>query len=267
MKLVGRRLRAREIYSRHKKWRALMLERQELRALIDDAPLVKLEEPYQKGFVRYYELSAKAKERDDYEALNQALGYVRNVQCCRRGDFLVKKKKSKGLRPRGHELTQMSLRHLLMFDIPEELLLYFVFYTGRPVESYQEVRELYREGGRHHLWFRHAVLCERVIKPHMITHQKAVLSDVESRLDFINKVMDRDHVCERLSRYSWNSWARLCDRVYDKSIELDDRQRIAESLQEHYETQQREKGAGQLAPFSFLPISELLQTYRWRLVI
>lgn len=90
---MKRRKRASSIKAKHKYWLSLLRESQDIRRILCEAPLIELDQPYQRGLVRYYRLTDEAMLRHDVKSLQEALYYVQHVQCCRRGDFFVKKRR------------------------------------------------------------------------------------------------------------------------------------------------------------------------------
>ncbi len=75
-KTQARRDKARQTKKADRALMQLYGERNELWQMIRDAPLKKLEHPYQRGWVRYFTLTEEATRRKDVDRFQVLLKYV-----------------------------------------------------------------------------------------------------------------------------------------------------------------------------------------------
>jgi len=201
-----------------KEMRQLAKEYSHLQSLVRNAPTVPLENPYQRGWVRYFKLDTQLHNRMDYPEIEKVLKAVNRIQYCRKGTFLRQKKKGKGMRLREHHLRIPNICDLETYKIPEDLLGYLVLPSGRSLGSYDEFRRMRMEGYRLALRFCFAELCHSVTEPYMITHRRVVLPEIESRLKRLEAKMERERIMEKLYRSQWRGrfrgWGRELRRCH-----------------------------------------------------
>ncbi len=225
-KMMKRRTRRAFKTKQWREWRALIEELDRLRSVVWNAPIVPLEQPYQRGWVRYFKLDAELSNRMDYPQIAIVLKALNRVQYCRLGTFLRRKRKGKGMRVREHHLRIPSTRDLETYKLPEELLRYLVLPSGRSLNSYDECRQMRIDGYRLALRFCFAEFCESVTEPYMITHQKVVLPEVASRLQLLENMFERERLWERLFPCRW--YERYLER--DRTLRLCHEWEIQEEL-------------------------------------
>ena len=192
-----RREKGRRLAERDRWLLSLDQERRELWNQLWERPLRELEEPYQKGWERFFVLSAQAKRRQDAENLEKALSYVRNYQRCAVNPFRITHWRSRKTRPWEHRLSGMNARTFLSEKIPDEVAKHFRLRLREPVTR-ERVRELIRSGWGGRLWFRYPAFAESVVQPYWITHARIALPEVESRLSEIEGILLTDGNLHRL---------------------------------------------------------------------
>ena len=184
-----------------KRLRALMRERVRLQAVLWEAPLVELEQPFQRGWLREFRLTDRAKRRENADQLCRLLKVVNHRQYCRRGDFTTWCGEKKRRRPAEHGLRRPHLWQLLREGVDPKLFKYFRHIGSGAVVSRAHLQ--YWIGRR---WNgRLEVVCpeyfSRIIKPWIITHQKVDLPEARARLAEIDACLEAEN--------GWERWLRL----------------------------------------------------------
>ena len=219
----GRRDRGRAKEKSDKALILLMEERGRLLRAKWNAPYVELEEPFQRGWVRFFVLNAKAKHKKDAKSLEELLGYFNSKQHSRRRDFRVRQGRSKKWIPMEQKLPRLHVHEILRRNIPERLFRYLLNFKFEPLRDRNNAEKLRRAGYPWKFGIYDPSLFELVIEPYLVTHQKIVMPEVESRLSEIERTLDRSA--------GWQRYARLKGhrrwRLYDYQIRLDE-QRIRE---------------------------------------
>jgi len=210
----------------------LSRERNELWRMKRDAPLIKLDQPYQRGWVRYFTLTEEAMRRKDSHRFRALLEYVQNIQYSHNCQFMIKRFwKSKRVRPRKHRLKILNVYLALKFKMPENLLAYLVTQKRRPISTRERLRELLLSGYNGQIKVRHPHYFVRVVEPFMITHQRVALPEVERRLAEVEFILDQPQHRGRLKTlqcsrsYAWKQVDeerenRRSDRASMKDLEL-----------------------------------------------
>ena len=209
-------------------------ERRELWNQLWRAPLEKLEEPYQKGWERYFVLSKQAERRRDAAELAEALELVRNYQRCAVNPFLIKRSVGKKKVPWEHNLSGIRARRFLSLKVSLSLMHYFRIRLREPLTA-QRLRELVnsRWGGK--LWFRYPEYAVSLVQPYWITHVRVALPEVESRLHEIEGILNRDgnsFRLERLKDIGVRKWMRYDERGQDLKEEERVRREVQQALAE-----------------------------------
>jgi len=249
---MKRRIKCRAKKTQHKKWKAVVREQWRLRQVCRMEPMVEIDKPYPKGIDRYFKLSDKLKNHLHYSKICDALDYVNVVQYCRRGDFL--QKSNKRWYKRKHEVDEISLTEICRLKIPEELLFCFVNHKGKPLSGYAEVWQLRVDQYSRKLKYRYSDFCEQVVVPHMITHKRVLLPEIEAELDRLDRYNERHQIWQKLARRNWR-WFDY-ERKRKKFRWLDD-QLVQEALLDHDFNQsgnqqtieENQKGMEQSMPF------------------
>ena len=188
----ARRDKARQKKQADKALIQLSKERRELWQMERDAPMVKSDEPFQRGWVRYFALTKEVTQRKDVEHFQKLLKYVQCIQHSRHPQFLVKKHwKSRRLTPSRHNLVSFGVSTLIWLKVPEELLPYLMTEQRRPISTRARLKELSGSYYRGKIKVRHPQYFERVVKPYIVTHRRVALPDVERRLAEIAFILDQ----------------------------------------------------------------------------
>jgi hypothetical protein len=153
------------IEQEEKQIRAIRRELRKLQRRINNPPSVRLEQPIQRGWVRRYVLTEKARYRPDHETLKAILGDIGTEKQCSRPDFLKRRGRSRKLFEIDQPLKEIgtwewsSRSH----PRPEEWKKYF----------YRQSRYLYRQ--LVWLWiFSDPQLFELKVEPFWLTHLKLI---------------------------------------------------------------------------------------------
>ena len=100
-------------------------EGRELWSQLREAPLQKLDEPYQKGWERFFALSEEERRRKDADELALALAYICSYQRSAVNPFVIYRFKSRRWIPWEHNLSGLAPRTMLSRKVPERLFKYF----------------------------------------------------------------------------------------------------------------------------------------------
>ena len=245
-----RREKKRRISDRDRWLMSLDEERRELWSQLQQAPLKELEEPYQKGWERYYVLSEQAKRRKDGEELEMALSFVRTYQRCGVNPFMRYRYQSKRMVAWEHNLAGIRPRQILSSKIPESLLKYFRLRLREPLTT-ERLRELIRSGWQGRFWFRYPEYAISVVRPYLITHSRVALPDVESRLTEIERYLQMGENAFRLDRLKdigVNRWNRVDQELKNRKNNSSARKEMLEAMQEFNESNWNQRRR----PFVFL---------------
>ncbi len=216
--------RAAYLKQREKHMRALEREHKKLYRSTCDLPLTPIEAPYQQGWYRTFELRPEIYHREDIGDLERILSHINVIQRSRRRDFKTRSSKcGKVWTVQGIRLKPISRFHWSKLNYPEEYRKYF------SISYYECGGNWYPQYQFRHLW-----MVDLVVHPHMVTHQKVVQPEVESRRDRLDELFEQNHLFERLSRLHGKpaSWRGLnTDR--QKLAERIDQREIREHLRGH----------------------------------
>lgn len=207
---VERRLCRRRKNEEEKELRGLMREFNRLSRVVWETPLVKLERPYQRGWQRYFRLTDRAKRRKNAAQLEALLDFVDNRQFCRKNRFRKWNRRRKQFVTPEHRLRKLTVCQVFWNKVPDHLLKYFRG-PGRLAVNRNELREWRSCGWNGRLAVNHPHYFESVIEPWIITHQRADLPEVKSRLDEIEAFFDANDGWQRYDRlrgYRVSNWRR-----------------------------------------------------------
>lgn len=232
---------------------ALERESRELHTLLREAPLVKLEKPYQRGWERYFILTEEATRRKDAGRLQELLKHVQNHQFSKNALFSSPvAKKSKRRTFHKHKLKSFTALELIKAQIPEEFLQYFSVQKRRPVTR-EHLLVLLRSGFGGRITLRYPQYFRRKMEPYMITHRKVALPEVESRLHEIEETIYSPEIHGRLRRmHGCRSWC------YDYSPQKENRLKNLhkQEIKEEIHNFNQKKG-GFLPPYFILRRQEV----------
>lgn len=173
----------------------LRLEREskQLQHALNDAPMLPLDEPYQRGWIKFYALREDVRLRHDVELYREVLAKINQRIWARSRDFIGPDKKPLDLRP--GIILMHEWQRLNWTPTQRRLFAYGPWKVETGFEATPH-RHFYRRSG-HLVGF--SILnpwwMEEMIEPWMITHRKANLPEVEQRLSEINSYLT--HTCGR----------------------------------------------------------------------
>ena len=173
-----------------------------------NAPIVPLEKPYQRGWIRYFKLTDEALKREDAKILKEVLDRINVVQYSNTRDFSKTRKTRKNPYGPEHQLRVFNYTCLIFARLRLELKLYFL------------MRFLYRlnRKGRfsknRYFVFRMPHLFESVVEKNMVTHQRVVLPEVEARISEIDRYLSEKKAWGRIDnlrgvRRTGGYWGRV----------------------------------------------------------
>ncbi|MGJ8675899.1 MAG: hypothetical protein ACSHX0_00085 [Akkermansiaceae bacterium] len=218
-KTQARRDKARQRQQADRALINLSKERYRLDKMIREAPLVELEEPYQRGWIRYFILTDEALRRKDAERFQALLEYLQNIQHAKHRHFMIQNhQKSRRLRPIKHRLGFLSVSMTIRLKIPDELLSYLVTHKRRPIYTRARLNELMLSRYSGQIKVRHPHYFEPKVEPYMITHSRVALPEVESRLAEVEAILYQPQNSGRLTNLQCSrvpSWKYLSGRRHD----------------------------------------------------
>lgn len=168
--------------------RDLVREIGHLNQLERNLPLMKLEEPYQRGWRRLFFLTEPSLMRPDKEALELILPHINNEVVSIRPDFRRKNGKSRKMVEMKQGLRCISLLEWNRKKLPEEWKKYFRFNNKSHWMSCW------------HYEFTRPWIYELRIIPNWMTHVKMIDPNIRSRIDEIENYMTTHQL---RNRYSW----------------------------------------------------------------
>lgn len=232
----------------------IMKERSRLLRAKWNAPLVELEEPFQRGWVRFFVLSTRAKHRRDSKKLETLLKFLNYKQFSRRLDFCVRQGKSKKWIPMRQSLPRFHVHEILRRGIPDDLLRYLTNFRYESLGDRKNAEKLRRLGYPWKFGVGDSTLFELVIEPHWITHQRVVMPEVETRLSEIEAHLYATCGWERYRRLKGHrNW-----RYYDYGLRLDEKrmQQIDREWREFLtiDATAQNEGTVHTVPFSLITI-------------
>lgn len=247
---------------REKRIREAVKESRRLQRARFDAPIVELEKPYQRGWIRILRLTDRAKRRPDAELLEELLLYVDCVQLCRKGRFEEWSSNLHRWVPRKHRPRRLTVCQFLKPRTPSKLYRYFRFTSGIRVVN----RELLDEFSRKRRGARLEVNCEHFFElqvlPYYITHQRVDLPEVKSQQAWLDDWLEQcqgwfqwdrmnGHRVSRWWRYSFLERQRRLRKIAEAEMR-EERLKFNDRRQRARLTQgEMKKGTTNVVPFAF----------------
>jgi len=228
-----------------------------------DAPLVELEKPYQRGWMRYFRLPEQATRRSDIELLEELLPYVDHIQLCRKGKFETWDSDRTRRISCKHRTRRICLWQFLELRVPERLYRYFRFKSGVRVINSDLLREVLRRCHGATLEVNCEHLFESCTVPYYVTHQRVDRPEVKSKEATLDQWLEQCQGWQKFDRM--NGHPVSCWRRYDCYIKrLRRLKRIEESEMRievfefnerrrgrNLESNETEKGTTNVVPFHF----------------
>lgn len=206
--------------------------------MLYNAPIKKLKQPYQRGWVRFFALRDDVLRRNDADRFRELLEYVQCIHYSRKRHFLVRlHAKSSRFRQRKHKLRVFTALDALQLKIPEQLLSYFMTQKRRPIATRARLRELMLSGYRGPIKIRHPHYFVRKIEPYMITHSRVALPDIERRLSEVEFILDQAPNRGRLKNLQCSHsyiWEQIQKEQETRKFSKTTIQDIELALQEYY---------------------------------
>ncbi len=228
-----------------KKLRGLERERYDLRRIQWDAPLLPLEQPYPRGWERWFEWTPEVRLRDDAARLLKLLEVLQKREVSRWLDFRCYDWSLRKQISKPHEIPQWSLWRFMSLKLPPELWGYFETQPHGPLSQpghLEYLREI-RWGGL--ISFRQPEWLVSRLGPHWITHRRVAMPEVESRIAEIEASLERSCGWQELGRLHGHRQWRVDGR----------RARLLAALHRREtadEVQAWQKGAESSAPFPLI---------------
>ena len=187
-----------------------------------NAPIVPLEHPYQKGWVKSFVIARKAERHPEIDVFRTVLRLTNHTVYSRNPGFLNKKGQAIGLHPKvilpwQWDRLAWPASHQRLFAYGswrlDEHLPWNPSFRRSQVVGFKLIRT----------WW-----LEEDVQPHMITHQRVDLPEVRSR---IAEIENHFSVTQARNRLRWlhgqrQWWNRYCS----SSAELRDRERCEPTL-------------------------------------
>lgn len=230
-----RRSRSVRLEKRAKEFRRLHQERRRLWLEKFHAPFVEIEEPFIRGYERFFILTDEARERSDAPEISEALSFFQNHQRCRHGFF---RHGSPGPRKGGwrkgevapHQLKRTRLADLEKVKFPRHLGRYIHHASldlsrAIPPRRYLTHYQFFRKAS-----FAHRKLLKSHVQPYLVTHLPLHDPALEARLDSLDKILNQSGHQGELSKAIYQKhWHWNHRPLYEKFIREDFRQQLHEA--------------------------------------
>lgn len=190
---------------REKELRRLAREVARLSQAQRNAPVVPLERPYHRGWIKTYVLEDRVSRRPDAQILRTILHTVNRTVYSRDRSFLTRGGRAIELYPR-----IIFPREWAKLNWPASHQRFFAFGMWRIDDP--QLWHLPGRVRRPGYNLAHADWLREEVQPFLITHQRVMIPDVESRLAEIETHMTHTHGWQRLLRLRGrrvSSWQRL----------------------------------------------------------
>lgn len=217
---------------REKQIRALYKELRRMGDRIRDAEVVELDQPYQRGWVRYFKWSDEATQREDFHLMEGVLEILQYKQWSRDRDFRrldwhMPIWYHKNWKPR----LSYHPHELLRACTDPSWVKYFSINAYQPVRGVEHLRDLIQRGWNGKLRFNHPQLLEKCVEPFMVTHIKRVDSEAESRTQEIETWIDHQGGWDVIGRaLGHRSYRYVSDRrkIKDRVVRLETQAELEE---------------------------------------
>ena len=186
--------RGRLITAKDKRLLSLQCEYNKLWDAKSSVPLLKLDEPYQRGWVRFFRLRDDALRRKDSDKLIAILKKINIVQYCRRGAFMQYNPRTGKTEPIGHYPKVFTMGEWNRLSWAEDFKRYFEM---RLVTQYNRRRQLARN--QCYVFIYPFYLVSHVEK-YFVTHQRVAIPEIESRIAEIEREIRRPPCSARVHR-------------------------------------------------------------------
>ncbi len=190
-----------------KQARALYTEWCQLDRKTRNAELVPLDEPYQRGWVRYFRWTDDAVQREDFEIIKGLLEFMQHKQWSRRQDFRYSKQKKRRVIMGWKARLSFHPHQLLHVCRNAQWPKYFQVTSYWQIQGIDHLRALRARGWNGKVRFKYPNLLEGVVEPYYVTHQKVRHAEEESRMAEIDAWFEQRGGWEFIARtMGWRSW-------------------------------------------------------------
>lgn len=196
--------------------RAAVREMDALQRITWNAPIVKLETPYQNGWLMYHVLRDDYTRRNDAEVFRTILKQIGGISFCRKPSF--EGRNGKTYKP---SFSIIGENEWKVLGWPEYYKKYFSFGLHRVIYN----NDGFEYGGGHRLGYKfNRTYCfATAIKPHIVTHIRTVVPEAQTRLAELRNHFDTHNLWKRY----WK--IKGCGVHYSADYELA-RKRFMETL-------------------------------------
>lgn len=195
--------RGHRIAAQDKHLLSLHKEHRKLLNVQRSAPLIELDEPYQRGWVRFFRLRDDASRREDAETLKEILDEINVYQYCRKGTFTQKNKKTGVEEPIGHNPKKYNVKEWCLYKWPP---IYHKYFEIRLVTERNWRNQLVRN---QRYVFKYPFYFVSHIEKHFVTHQRVGMPEIDARLAEIEDCLYQQDIQGRLDnllgfKYRWH---------------------------------------------------------------
>ena len=157
-------------------------------------------EPYQRGWIRSFELRDDAKNRDDVRSLRRVLDLTNETRFCRNTEFLERDWKTGKMVPMKQELKSLTEDQFLKLD--EQMQSYFTRQEWYDINRYTNtrnwiVRYFVRPNYKYYFVFK--------IEPNMVTQEWIPSNEAETRRAEVSHYIERNGLWDKINHIHGNS--------------------------------------------------------------
>lgn len=205
--------RGRAMATRDKQLLSLHREYRKLLDIKHSAPLLELDEPYQRGWVRFFRLREDASHRKDVDKLLEILDKINVFQYCRKGTFMQCNPRTGKTEPIGHHPKIYNVGEWEKLAWSGDYARYFEIrlvtelnWKNQPVRNQRYV-------------FIYPFYFVSHIEKHFVTHQRVAMPDIEKRIAEIENYFEQHQCWSRLNKLfgvpGYRTWNRIVpDRTH-----------------------------------------------------
>lgn len=218
--------------------RAVWREQQDLWNAKWNTELIPLEQPYQRGWVRWYDWSKEAHRHPDFDKFEYLIKLFQNKQWSQFHDFRRvkrcrrKRKKNERIYDNWSPKLGWHPKDLLRRTKDRFLYRYFVMQGNRTIRNTQHLRSIIQSGWGGRIYFCYPSFLTAKIEPYYITHQKLIIPELDSRLAEIDDWIDQhggSKVIHRIMNGKSNWWDRHDrQKIRDRECIMEVREELEE---------------------------------------
>ncbi len=226
------------IQQRANHFRRLYKEEHKLWLEQNNAPMVKLDEPFQRGYERFFVLAPAAQVRGDAEDLSEALAYFQQHQYCRKGQFRIgaptaRKGGWQKSEVGTHLLKKRSFAEILGMGFPNRLSPFIHVKKVDLSNGIPPLRLRNRWDGSRRANFAASDLIKSHTQPFLVTHLREHDPKLEARINEINDLLwkgaNQGSVHKALDLRNYRRFSFKRDRLCEQRFREDFRQQLDEA--------------------------------------